>query len=50
MHVDAATVEVDVADAQGVSLTPAQSGVSQQQDQQPITPGIGGEREDLACG
>jgi len=36
--IDAAAVEVDVADAQGGGLAPAQPGVSQQQDQQTPVP------------
>jgi hypothetical protein len=32
-HIDAAAVEVDVADAQGGGLAPAQAGVGQHQDQ-----------------
>jgi hypothetical protein len=45
--IDAAAIEVDVADAQGGSLAPAQPGVGQQQDQQASASGFGGEREGL---
>jgi hypothetical protein len=46
--VDPAAGEVDVADAQGGGLAPAQAGVCEEQDQQPPGSGFGGEREDLA--
>jgi hypothetical protein len=48
--IDAAAVEVDVADAQGGSLSPPKAGVGQQQDQQTPASGFGGEREDLGMG
>ena len=45
--IDAAAVKVDVADAQGGSLAPAQTGVGQQQDEETPAARLGGEREDL---
>ena len=48
MHVDPAAGEVDVADAQGSGLAPAQPGVAEDQDQQMPLPCLGGERADLA--
>ena len=45
--IDAAAVQIDVADPQGGGLAPAQAGVGQEQDKQ--TPGarLAGQREDL---
>ena len=48
--IDAAAVEVDVADPQSSSLAPTQPGIGQQQDQQTPAPGFGRGREDLAVG
>jgi hypothetical protein len=48
--IDAAAVKVDVADAQGGSLAPAQTGVGQQQDEGTPAARLGGEREDLGVG
>ena len=42
--VNAAAVQVDVADPQGGGLAPAQAGIGQQQDQQTPASGFGGER------
>ena len=48
--IDAAAVKADVADAQGGSLAPAQTGVGQQQDEETPAARLGGEREDLGVG
>ena len=45
--IDAAAVEVNVANPQGGRFAPPQAGVGQQQDQQTPASGFGGEREDL---
>ena len=46
--IDAAAVDVDVADAQGGSLASAQAGVGQYENQQAPASGFGGEDQDLA--
>lgn len=46
--VDAAAVEVDIADPQCCRLAPAQPGIGEYQDQQTPASGFVSEREDLA--
>jgi len=46
--VDPAAVQVDIADAQGGGLAPAQARVSEQQDEQAGVPGLGGQVAELA--
>jgi hypothetical protein len=45
--IDAAAVEVDVADPQGGGLAPAQAGVGQDQDEQPPAARLAGQRQNL---
>jgi hypothetical protein len=45
--IDAAAVEVDVADAQGGGVAPAQAGVAEHQDQKPPRASCDGQVEDL---
>ena len=45
--IDAAAVEIDVADAQGGGLAPAQARVAEHQDQEPPGASCGGQAEDL---
>ena len=45
--IDATAVEIDVADAQGGSLAPAQTRVAEHQDQQPPGASCDGQVEDL---
>jgi hypothetical protein len=48
--VDPAAAQVDIADAQGRGLAPAQAGVAEQQDKDPPGPGRGGQLVELVVG
>ena len=47
--IDAAAVEIDVADAQGGGLAPAQARVAEHQDEEPPGASCGGQVEDLTA-